>query len=114
MSNKYDEPPAYSQAQQQPGGPPMPPQPAYHGNPYSQGPPGGPYGAPPGGYYQPGPQMGYGPQPGYGPGGYPPQGGYYPPQGGYYHQEQDRRGPGFMEALLASLACCCCLDCLLF
>jgi hypothetical protein len=77
-----------------------------------------------GGYYQQ-PQPGYGPgygQQGYGPGGYGPQGGYhnggyapgYGPQGQYLG---DRRGGnvGFMEAMLASLACCCCLDaCLLF
>lgn len=78
------------------------------------GPPQGAYGAP-GGYYQQGPPMAY-PQQGRYPGGeYPPQqGGYYGPQGGYMDQ---RRGgnAGFMEALLASLACCCCLDaCLLF
>jgi hypothetical protein len=56
----------------------------------------------------------YGPQGSYGPGGY--GGGYAPgygPQGQYL---DDRRGGsvGFMETFLASLACCFCLDCLLF
>lgn len=62
------------------------------------------------GYYGQG-QGGYGPQGGYYNGGYAPG---YGPQGQYL---DDRRGgsPGFAEALLASLACCCCLDaCLLF
>ncbi|KAE9364095.1 hypothetical protein N431DRAFT_432185 [Stipitochalara longipes BDJ] len=72
-----------------------------------------------GGYYQQ-PPMGYGP--GYGPqSGYGPQGGYY--NGGYapgygpqgQYMDNRRGGSGFMEAMLASLACCCCLDaCLLF
>ncbi|KAK3318514.1 hypothetical protein B0H66DRAFT_603098 [Apodospora peruviana] len=104
MAQKYDEPPAYGH------GGPQAPQQAYY--PPQQGP--GGYGAPPpqGGhgqdYYQPGPQMGYGQQPGYGP---PHQGGYYPqgqPQG---HYGNDRKsGPGFFEACLAGMACCCCLD----
>jgi hypothetical protein len=65
--------------------------------------------------------MGSAPQQGnmYGPGPYPPGGGY-PAGYGYYGRPQggyvdDRRNIGFMEAMLASLACCCCLDaCLLF
>ncbi|KAK2066987.1 hypothetical protein P8C59_000761 [Phyllachora maydis] len=124
MANKQEDPPAYSASKPQapqaayqgyqhpagyPGGPPPqvgypyqqqqqqqqgpPPAGAY----YQQGPP------PPGGYYQPGPHMMYGPGPGYG-----------QPQG-YYQTNNNNRGsqPGCMEALLASLACCCCLDCLL-
>ncbi|KAK8080543.1 hypothetical protein PG997_008361 [Apiospora hydei] len=98
-----DEPPAYPAR----GYPP--PQDAQYGG----------YGGmpPQGGYYQPGPQMGYyQQQPGYGPG-YPPQQGYYG-QPGYYpqgqYQNQRSGGPSFAETLLASLACCCCLDCLLF
>jgi len=87
-----------------------------------EGPQGG-YGSSQGGYYAPGPQMGYGGYPqqrqmgyqqqgAYG-GGYNGGGGYYgSPQGGY--ADNRRGGSGFMEAMLASLACCCCLDCLLF
>jgi hypothetical protein len=110
MVNKYDQPPAYVAS---PG--PQPPQPAYHNyppqasSPYGGGPQGGygqgPYGPPPpqqGGYYQQ--PMGYYPQ--------QPQPGYGQPQG--YYRDDRRSGPGFMEACLASLACCCCLDCLLF
>jgi len=89
-----------------------------------------------GGYYAPGPQMGYQQQPqGYGPQGgyygqqqYPPQGygqqgpygpqggGYYGPnQGGYYNDNRGGVGTGMMGGLLGALACCCCLDaCLLF
>ncbi|MCJ1327912.1 hypothetical protein MMC10_004587 [Thelotrema lepadinum] len=81
------------------------------------------YGAPQngalqGGYYGPGPQGYYNGAPqGYGPNGY--QGGYYP-QGQYY---EDRgyggnrgmgAGEGFCAALLASCACCFCLDMLVF
>lgn len=83
--------------------------------PYGGGPPQG------NGYYAPPGPMGYQQQPPYG-GGYGP--GYGPGYGGggYY----DNRGygggygggggsSGFMEAMLASLACCCCLDvCCLF
>ncbi|OIW32175.1 hypothetical protein CONLIGDRAFT_678588 [Coniochaeta ligniaria NRRL 30616] len=114
MAHKYDDPPAYAGSP----GPQAPPQAYYHnqgqqayGSPAPGGP--GPYGPPPGQYYQPGPQMGYYPPQQHQP--YPQQGGYYPaqqPQG--YYQDDRRRGPGFMEACLASLACCCCLDCLLF
>jgi len=93
-------------------------------SPYPQGHPGGPQGpygspqgsyGPQGGYYQQGPPMAYPQQGGYPGGQYPPQpGGYYAPQGGYL--DRGRGGnAGFTEALLASLACCCCLDaCLLF
>lgn len=111
---------------QQPG------QPVYQGNGY---PPHNQHqyeNAHAGGYYAPGPQMGYAqqqPPPGpygqQGPGYYGPQGGYgqggygggygqgYGPQGQY--RDDRRGGGGFMEAMLASLACCCCLDaCLLF
>jgi hypothetical protein len=72
------------------------------------------YGPGGGGYYQQGPPMAYPQQGGYPGGGYPPQqGGYYAPQGQY--MDHQRGNAGFMEALLASLACCCCLDaCLLF
>ena len=81
-----------------------------------QGYPGGPQGTygQQRGYYQQGPPMAYPQQGGY-PQQYPSsQGGYYAPQGGY--ADRGRGGnAGFMEALLASLACCCCLDaCLLF
>ncbi|KAL3421180.1 hypothetical protein PVAG01_07625 [Phlyctema vagabunda] len=93
----------------------------YGGYPPHQGGYGGGYGAP---------QEGYPPQ-GYPPQGYPPNNGYYgqnpqmgyqqqqqygPPQGMYYGGQpqgqyvERRRGPGFCEAVLASLACCCCLD----
>jgi len=99
----------------------------YQGNAYPQ--PNNGYPPQLNGYYAPGPQMGYSQQPqmGYGP--EYGQRGYGPPQGGYYNggyapgygpQGQyldDRRGgsTGFMEAMIASLACCCCLDaCLLF
>ncbi|KAH8656130.1 hypothetical protein BGZ60DRAFT_567964 [Tricladium varicosporioides] len=59
-----------------------------------------PYG--PQGYYA-GPQQGY-----YGPNG---QQGYYgQPQGQYIDQRGNRGGPGFMEACLGALACCCCLE----
>lgn len=63
------------------------------------------------GYYGQQGQGGYGPpqQGGYYNGGYAPG---YGPQGQYV--DQRRSGPGFAETLLASLACCCCLDCLLF
>ena len=118
-----DEPPAYS------GGPQQPPQAHYGASPGPYGHPDPSMSPPPaGGYYQPNPQMGYYPQqqgpyppqqyPQQGP--YPQQGYYqqgygpgpYGPQQGYYQERS--RGPGFAEALLASLACCCCLDCLLF
>ena len=99
MSGKYDEPPAY------PGGPQAPAA-AYHGGGNYNQPYQNAYGPPPpqGGYYQPQPQMGYHQQ-----GPYPPQQqGYYPQQGGYYQDQ--RRGPGCLEGMLAALACCCCLD----
>lgn len=104
MSHKYDEPPAYGAYG---GGAPQPPEAAYQG--YQQGYQQGP---PQGNYYEPGPQMGYYQQhPAYGQP-YPPQGGYYQQPNGYYRD--NRSGPGCLEAMLAGLACCCCLDCLLF
>jgi hypothetical protein len=107
MNNKYEDPPAYSQAGQQQQYPQYP-QEAYHG--YSQGPPaGGYYGGQQMHYGQP--QGPYPPQQGYGPGPYGP-GPYQQQPYGYY---DDRRGgPGMCEGLLAAMACCCCLDCLLF
>jgi len=114
MATKPDAPPAYTGPQQ--------PAPAhYNQNGYGQPDPS--MSPPQGGYYQPNPQMGYYQQPQgpyqqgpYQQGPYQGQQGYYQQgygqQGGYYDDRS--RGPGFAEALLASLACCCCLDCLLF
>jgi len=101
------------------------PHPQYN-SPYP--PQNGQYGAPPpnqqygygnygepqqgGGYYPPGPPMGYQQQGGMA---YGQQGGYYGRPQGQYVQQQQSGSSGMMEALLASLACCCCLDaCLLF
>ena len=127
--NKGDEPPPYA------GGHPAPPQQAYGGSaaPYQGSYSPGPqqqYQQPHQQYYQPGPQMGYynqqqGPYPA-GQGPYPPPNQYgqpnqYGPPQGYYqggpgYMPQDRRDDkgGLMGGLLAGLACCCCLDCLLF
>jgi len=109
MANKYDDPPAYGSP------PPQPPPQAYYHNQGPSQPYPDQYGPPPGqqGYYQPGPQMGYyqqQQQP------YPQQGGYYPAQQpqGYYQDDRRGGGPGLMEACLASLACCCCLELCLF
>jgi hypothetical protein len=90
----------------------------YNSSPYQQQ--GGAYpqqeyprqGYPPqGGYYQnQGMQYGQG----YPQGGYPPQQG---PYGGGYNQgyQQQRGGNGFLEAMCASMALCCCLEaCCLF
>lgn len=86
----------------------------YNSSPYQQG--GYPSQAYPqqeqqGGYYQ-----NQGMQ--YNQGGYP-QGGYPPQQGPYggYNQgyQQQRGGGGFLEAMCASMALCCCLEaCCLF
>ncbi|KAH6635301.1 hypothetical protein B0J18DRAFT_406854 [Chaetomium sp. MPI-SDFR-AT-0129] len=109
--NKHDEPPAYHNPN----------------NPYNNSP--NPHGSPaPGGYYQQQQPMGYGqgqypqgggyPQPQPGPGGYYQQGPYGPAHG-YGHggpqmygppQQRQKSGPGMLEACLAGLACCCCLD----
>ena len=94
-----------------------PPPQGYYGGP---GPMPGPMMMQPGGtYYGP-------PQPG-GPGGYGPQGqwaaapgGYGPPQGGgMYYQDRgyyERRDgkEGICAGIFGALACCCCLDALLF
>lgn len=99
---KYGDPPAYSQSGLQQ------PQPAYQG--YQQSPPPqGYYAAPQMGYYQQGPPPGqYGQQ--YGP--YGPQPYQQQPYG--YYDDRRGMGPGACEAMLAAMACCCCLDCLLF
>ena len=93
---------------------PPPPQGYYGGgNGQMQGPmqPGGMYYGPP----QQGPG-GYGPQGQWSapPGGYGP-----PPQGGMYYQDRgyhDRRDgkEGICAGIFGALACCCCLDALLF
>lgn len=133
MSNKYP-PPAYPPPAHTDAGPYPPSQPQqqqdYFGAPvpyqYNNGAPPnqvgyanqdrGYGGGPPQGYgYPPQQQGGYG----YG-GGYPPQGGgggmYYQQAGapqGYYADGRGGRsgaGEGICAAVMASLACCCCLD----
>ncbi|KAF7871725.1 hypothetical protein EAF04_003832 [Stromatinia cepivora] len=130
MSKKYEEgppPPAYgSDGPSQNPAPVMPqaaymqpspsPQPQYQQQPYQQ-----PYpqqytqqGYPPqGGYYAPGPQMGYHQQPQYGyqqqPYGYQQGYGQQP----YGQQQRGSSSEGFLGACLGALACCCCLDLLL-
>ncbi|KAL2158991.1 hypothetical protein VTH06DRAFT_3022 [Thermothelomyces fergusii] len=115
MSTKHDDPPAYNNND---NNNPAYPQPAYQQHQqqggaaagyYQQQPPMGygqaPYGPPPaaGGYYYP-PQQQQGPY--QGPGPYPPAG-YYQPAPYGPPQQREKSGPGFFEACLAGMACCC-------
>lgn len=118
MAQKYDAPPppAYGS---RPDGVATPQQahvPAsqgyYNSSPYQQNanaypPQQGGYPPQQGGYYQ---NQGMNPQPQYGYGGGYPNQGY--PQGGYppQQQQQQRGGGGCMEAMIGSLALCCCLE----
>lgn len=110
-TNAYPTPPAGAHVPDARYGSPAPYQQPV-GSPYGAAPPVGYYGGaapngpPPAGYYPQGPPMGYQQQAQPGFYGAPGYGQRYPP---------NNQGDGCLEAMLATFACCCCLDaCLLF
>jgi len=131
----FDAGPAYPEPYNRPppqdpraGGVGSPPPPGAYGSshpPPGQFPPlGGFYGSPPGMQQTPPPPGGYygPPPPGmhYGP---PPPHGYYnsgyPPQGNYraysdYEDHRRQQNDGLCAGIFSAMACCCCLDMLMF